>query len=185
MSSPSRVITVTDASSSSARAVRTGTGPTPRDLAPFARLDVAPRERGAVDHRPDLDGLARPFAGQPNERVGGVGGTGLAASGAAGVLEDPLEVPPPGGTEARTGVRGQARLEAIGTVRIGPLVRPTFDMKAPRPPGVVCLRAGAHLAAAVAQALHARAAAVSSSADSAAGSAPAALVISEACVGES
>ena len=44
----------------------------------------------------------------------------------------------------------QARLDSVHAVGIGPAVRPTPDMKTPRPRGVVCLRAGAHLAVALA-----------------------------------
>ncbi len=155
MSSPSRIITATDASSSSARTVVTGTGPTPAISHRSPGSDVPTREGGSVDDRADLHGFAWPFAGQRNERVGGVGGPGLAASGPAGVLEDPLEVPPPSRTETRTGIRREACFQAIGAVRIGPLVRSPLDVQTPRPRGVICLRTRAHLAAAVAQALHA------------------------------
>jgi hypothetical protein len=156
MSSPSRVITATDASSSKCPSRRHRHRTDPGDLAPFARLDVPSHERGGVDHGTDLDGLAGPVAGKRNERVGRVRGARLTPPGPAGVPEDPLEMPVPGRAEARTGVGSQARLEAVGTVGIGPLVCAAFDVQATGPRGVVGLRTCADLAAPVAEALHTR-----------------------------
>ena len=78
MSSPSRTITATDASSSSARAVVTGTGPT-RSISQRSPCLVWPRaSAGTVDGARDLDRLAWTLARQRDERVGGVGGVRLA-----------------------------------------------------------------------------------------------------------
>jgi hypothetical protein len=116
-----------------------------RDLAPFAGLDVASRERGGIDDGADLDGLARPFAGQRNECVGRVCAARLTPPGPASVLEDPLEMPVPGRAEPRAGVGG----EAVGAIGICPLVRAALDVQATGPRSVVGLRTGAHRAAPV------------------------------------
>src|SRR2546423_10564205 len=156
MSSPSRVITATDASSSSDRAVVTGTGPDARDLAASPCLRVTSGEGGTVDGHAHLDRLARPFARQRHERVGCVGGTGLAPTGPARVAEDPIRVRLPRRAEPGAGVGRQASLDAIRAIRIGPLVRAAVHMQPARPRFVVHLGAGPHLATAIAQALHAR-----------------------------
>jgi hypothetical protein len=156
ISSPSRTISATDASSSSARAVGHGRRTHPLDLTAFAGLGVPAGEGGAVDRHLDLDRLARTFTRQCNESVCGIGRSRLAPPGAPSFAEDPVEVPFPRRAEPRTGVGGQARFEAIHPIGIGPLTRPSLDVQAARPRLVVFLRAGADLPTPVAQALDAR-----------------------------
>jgi hypothetical protein len=154
MSSPSRIITATDASSSNARGVVTGTRTDARDLAPFAGLDVPARERGALDNGTDLDRLARALTSVRDQRVGCVGGVRLTPTGPACVSKDAVGVRLPCRAETSTGVRRQAGFEAVRAIGIGPLVCSSSDVQPTRPRGVVGLRTGAYHAAPVAQTLH-------------------------------
>lgn len=124
------------------------------DLAALPRLGMPVEQRCAVDLELDLDRLA--LAGQGDERIGGVGLPRLAPPGPAGVGEDPREMALEGGVEAGTGIEREADVGAVGAVGIRPAPQPPPVVQAPRPGPVVGLGAGAHLAAPVAQALHAR-----------------------------
>jgi hypothetical protein len=156
MSSPSRTITATDASSRSGSGRRDRHGPDAVDLTSLSGGGVASSQRRAVDRDAHLHRLARAFTCQRYKRVGRVGGAGFAPSGATRLAEDSVDVRLPRRAEPRPGVRRQSGLDAVRAVGISPLMRFALDVQPPRPGSVVGLGSGAHLPAPIAQSLHAR-----------------------------
>src|SRR5215211_2126517 len=138
-SSPSRTRTATEASSSIARAVVTGTGPT-RSISQRSPRLTCPRESAA------LSTVTRTSTGLH----------GPSLAGATRVAEDPVDVGVPGRAEPSAGVGRQARLEAVRAVGIRPLVRTAIHIQPARPRLVVGFGAGAHLPTSIAQPLHTR-----------------------------
>src|ERR671910_768730 len=135
-------MTATAASSSSARAVVTGTGPTAA-ISQRSPGFVCPRASAALSTVTRTStGLHGPSVA--HQRVGGVGGPGLVTPRAPGVAEDPVDVGLPRRVEPRPGIRRHPGVEAGGAAGTRPLVGPPLHMQAPRPRPVVGLGPGTH-----------------------------------------
>lgn len=117
---------------------------------------MATRQSGAVNRDAYLYRLARALTCQRYKRVGRIGGAGFAPSGAACVAEDSIDVGLPGRAEPSPGIGCHTSREAVGAVRIRPLVGPALYVQPAGPRPVVGFGAGAHLPAPIAQSLHAR-----------------------------
>src|SRR5438309_377394 len=108
-----------------ARAVATGTGPTPGILTPLSRLDASRRQHRMVhEHVHHRSRTGRTFRRRPcklHERVGRVGLGRLAPAGGTGLREDPVLPGLDRCNDDGAGVGGQPGVESHGAVSFGPM----------------------------------------------------------------